>query len=151
MHRRLTAADLAAPFLVLALLVYLLTRVAYDDIPPLSYTLALPVAVLAVLEAVIARRVRAAVRHVAGARAMSALTIARAVALGKASALVGAGLAGAAAGFLARVAPQAGSVRAAAADTRVALAVLVCAVLLVAAGLWLERAGVDPGREEPAV
>ncbi len=147
MRRRTSAGDLAAPFVVLAVLGWLVTRLAYDAIPPLSYPLPVLLAVLALAEAVVGRRVRSAVRHVPGARPMTALVVARAVALGKASALVGAGLAGAAVGFGAQLAPRAATVHAAAADVEVAAAVVVGCVLLVVAGLALERAGVDPGRD----
>jgi hypothetical protein len=78
---------------------------------------------------------------------MAAIVIARCVALGKASSLVGAGVVGAAVGLLARLVPDAGTVRAAAHDTRVGLLLLGAALLLVGAGLLLERAGLDPNRD----
>ena len=53
---------------------------------------------------------------------------------------------GASPGFLARI--SFGEVlKCAANDTRVAVVLLVAAVLLVVTGLLLERAGVDPNRE----
>jgi hypothetical protein len=55
---------------------------------------------------------------------------------------------GAAVGLLIRVAPDAGVVRSAGNDTRVAIFLLVASLMLVAAGLLLERAGVDPGSRE---
>jgi hypothetical protein len=106
-----------------------------------------PLAALASAELVAARRVRAAVRHDPYARPMAAIVIARCVALGKASAAVGAAVAGAAVALLVRVSPDAGSVDSAAHDTRVAVFLLAAAVLLVVAGLLLERAGIDPNRD----
>jgi len=84
------------------------------------------------------------VRHKPDARPMTALAVARSVALGKASALVAAIVAGAAVGLLIEVVPDSGRTSAAAHDLRVGLAVLGLTVLLAAAGLVLERAGIDP-------
>lgn len=144
--RRTTWADLAVPFLIIAIATYALVRFTYGDLPPLQYVLPVPLAALAAVEFVAARRVRAAVRHDPDAKAMAAIVIARCVALGKASALVAAGVTGAAVGLLARLIPELRTVDAAAHDTTVAALLLVSGALLVAAGLVLERAGVDPGR-----
>jgi Na+/H+ antiporter NhaD/arsenite permease-like protein len=78
---------------------------------------------------------------------MTAIAIARCVALGKASSLVAAGVAGAAVALLVRVGPDAGSVRAAAADVRVGAVLFAASMLLCVAGLLLERAGIDPNSE----
>ena len=138
------AVDLAVPFGIVAVTVYVLLRFSYDSLPTLQYAVPAPLAALAVAELIAARRVRAAVRHEPHARPMAAIVIARCVALGKASSLVGAGVAGAAAGLLGRVLPNAVDVAADAHDARVGgLLFGVCAVL-VGAGLLLERAGVDP-------
>jgi len=144
--RRTSARDLVIAFVTVGLIAYLLVRWRYTDLPPLRYLSAAPLAALAVVEFVVARRVRAAVRHDPGAKAMTAITIARAVALGKASSLVAAGVAGAAVGLLVRVLPDADMVRAAASDSRVAASILAASGVLVAAGLVLERAGIDPNR-----
>jgi hypothetical protein len=143
--RRTTVGDLAVPFVVLGITVYVLLRLSYGSIPPLQYVISLPIAGLAVAEFVVARRVRAAVRHDPQAKPMDALVIARCVALGKASALVGAGIVGAAVALFIRVVPDASRVRAAGNDLRVSIFLAIGAGLLVAAGLLLERAGVDPG------
>ena len=143
--RRTTVGDLAVPFVVLGITVYVLLRLSYASIPPLQYVISLPIAGLAVVEYVVARRVRAAVRHDPRAKPMDALVIARCVALGKASALVGAGIVGAAVALFIHVVPDASRVRAASNDLRVSIFLAVGAGLLVAAGLLLERAGVDPG------
>lgn len=148
--RRTTAADLVLPFVAVGAAVYLLLRFSYASLPPLKAVIAIPLAALAVAEFVAARRVRAAVRHDPDAKAMAAIVIARCVALGKASSLVGAGVAGAAAGLLIRLAPDLGTVDAADGDAIVAALVLAASALIVAAGLLLERAGVDPGNDESA-
>ena len=142
--RRTGIADLAVPFLLIGVTAYVLLRFSYDSLPPLNSVAAVPLAALAGAEVVAARRVRAAVRHDPRARPMAAIVIARCVALGKASSLVAAGVAGAAAALLIRVAPDAGTVHAAANDTRASALLLAAALALVVAGLYLERAGVDP-------
>jgi hypothetical protein len=147
--RRTSVGDLAVPFLILGGTMYVLLRLSYDSLPPLSLFVPIPLALLGVAELIAARRVRAAVRHDPNARPMAAIVIARCVALGKASALVAAGVAGAAAALLVRVAPDAGTVRAASNDLRVAIFLLLAALLLVAAGLLLERSGIDPNQRRP--
>ena len=74
------------------------------------------------------------------------MVIARCVALGKASSLVGAGVVGAAAALVVRVAPDARTVRSASNDLRVGLVLLVVAALLVGAGL---AAGAGRHRPRP--
>ena len=143
--RRTRWSDLAVPLVVVGITVYVLLRYSYDDLPPLRYALPVPIGVLAVAELVAARRVRMAVRHDPDAKPMAAIVIARCVALGKASSLVGAGVVGAALGLLGRVLPDAGDIEVAAHDSRVGAVVLGVALLLTGAGLLLERAGVDPG------
>lgn len=143
--RRTGVGDLAVPFVLVGITAYVLLRFSYDSLPPLDDVVAGPLVALAAAEWVAARRVRAAVRHDPRARPMAALVIARCVALGKASSLVAAGVAGAAAALLVRVAPDAGTVHAAANDTRASALLLGASIALVAAGLFLERAGIDPG------
>ncbi|MCW2496669.1 DUF3180 family protein [Jatrophihabitans sp.] len=145
--RRTGLLDLLVPFLTVGLASYLVLRVSYESIPPLGYAVPVPLAALAVAELVAARRVRAAVRHIPGATPMAAIVIARCVALGKASAVVGAAVAGAAGGLLFRVLPDAGTVRAAAHDARVGALLLAASLLTAVAGLLLERAGLDPNRD----
>ena len=145
--RRTSWTDLAVPFVIIAITAYVLLRFGYDDLPPFQYLLPVPLAALAAVELVAARRVRAAVRHDPNAKPMAAIVIARCVALGKASALVAAGVAGAAVGLLARLAPQLRTVDVAGHDFTVGALTFVAAALLVAAGLLLERAGIDPASE----
>jgi hypothetical protein len=145
--RRTSGSDLAIPFLVVAALMYVLLRVTYENLPPFRWFVAVPIAVLAIVEFAIARRVRMAVRHNPQAKPMRAISIARAVALGKASALAGAAIAGAAAGLIVKVLPDSWRTRAAPHDLRVGLVIVAVSALLVVTGLLLERAGVDPGRD----
>jgi hypothetical protein len=147
MMRRTGVWDVLTPFVVVGVLSYLVLRLIYESIPPFQWFTALPVAVLAIAEFVIARRVRHAVRHRRGARPMTALAVARGVALGKASVLVGAAVAGAAAGLAVTVLPDANRTTAAANDLRVALVLLVATAALTVAGILLERAGIDPNRD----
>jgi hypothetical protein len=146
--RRTGPGDLAVPFVLIGVTLYVLLRFSYTSYPSLHYFVPGPLAVLAVGEFIAARRVRAAVRHDPNARPMAAIVIARCVALGKASSLVSSAVAGAATALLVRVAPNAGTVKAAAEDTRISALLLGAALLLVAAGLLLERAGIDPGSRD---
>ncbi|MGN6605627.1 MAG: DUF3180 domain-containing protein [Jatrophihabitans sp.] len=146
--RSTRAGDLLAPFVVVGIVVYVLLRGEYDNLPPLRYLTAVPLVALAVVELVAARRVRGAVRHDPRARPMAAIVIARCLALGKASSLVGSGVVGACVALLAYLLPDAGRVTAHGSDARVGIAVLVAALLLVVAGLALERAAIDPNRDD---
>lgn len=148
--RRTSVGDLALPFVIVGLIVYALFRFAYGSIPPLQYILPVPIALLAGVEFVLARRVRAVVLHHPDVKPMTAISVARCVALGKASAVVAAGVCGAAVGVIARVVPDASTVRAAGHDLLVALLLLGAGGLLLAAGILLERAGVDPSTKHPA-
>ena len=144
MMRRTGPADLLVPFVLAAALTFALLRIGYESLPPFQWFTVLPIAALAIAELVIARRVRAAVRHQPQAKPMTALAVARAVALGKATALVAAVVAGAAAALVLRLLPSSGEANTAGHDLLVGyLLVLVTAGLLVA-GLLLERAGIDP-------
>lgn len=145
--RRTGPVDLIVPFGIIGVTAYVLLRTSYSELPTLSYFVPVPLTALAVVELVVARRVRAAVRHDAYARPMTAIAIARCVALGKASSVVGAAVSGAAVALLVRVLPEVTSVRAAASDARVAGLLLASALLVVIAGVVLERAGLDPNRD----
>jgi hypothetical protein len=145
MMRRTNVADLLIPLLLTAGLAYALLRIGYESLPPFQWFIAVPLAALAVAELVVARRVRAAVRHHPQAKPMTALAIARAVALGKASALVAAVVAGAAGALVVKLLPSSGERNTAGHDLRVGYLMLAVSAVLLAAGLVLERAGVDPG------
>ena len=144
--RRTSLTDLLGPFVAVFVIVYALLLSFYGSLPPIGYGIGVPLLFLAVVEFLMARRVRAAVGHDPDAKVMPAIVIARLVALGKASALVAAGLLGAIAALLLRVAPDASRVHAAASDLRAGIVLFAVCALLLAAGLVLERAGIDPGR-----
>ncbi|MEO6500545.1 MAG: DUF3180 domain-containing protein [Jatrophihabitantaceae bacterium] len=144
MMRRTGPADLLVPFVLSGALVYSLLRIGYESLPPFQWFSALPIAALAVAELVIARRVRAAVRHQPQAKPMTALAIARAVALGKATALVAALVAGAAAALVLKLLPSWGEANTAGQDLRIGYLLLAVTAALLVAGLVLERAGVNP-------
>jgi Protein of unknown function (DUF3180) len=144
--RRTGPSELVTIFAVVIVVSYLLLLSFYDSLPPIRYYTALPIAVLAVIEVVLARRVRAAVGHDPDAKVMAAIAIARLVALGRASALAAAAVCGALVALIVRVAPRAGDVRAASNDLHAASVILAACVLLLGAGLFLEAAGIDPQR-----
>jgi hypothetical protein len=145
--RRTRWTDLAVPFLVVGVTAYVLLRFSYHPYLQLRYLVPAPLAAMALTELVVARRVRAAVRHDPTAKPMEAIAIARCVALGKASSVVGAGVAGAAVGMIVRLLPNVRTVDLAAHDTRVGALLVAASLVLVGAGLLLERAGIDPGRD----
>jgi hypothetical protein len=145
--RRTKWTDLVAPVVVLAFTTYAFFRFSYHGYLQLKYLVPAPLGALAVAEFVAARRVRAAVRHDPHAKPMAALVIARCVALGKASSIVGAVVAGFAAGLLARLIPDVGDVEIVAHEVTVTSLLLAAALLLMAGGLVLERAGIDPNRD----
>jgi hypothetical protein len=145
--RRTRPLDLLVPLILVGVIVWAVLPSAYDSLPPLSWFLPVPLALLGVAELIAARRVRGAVRHEPWARPMTAIAIARCVALGKASSIVGAAVGGGTIGLLVRLLPDAGQIRAVAHDVEVAAALLAACVLVTVAGLLLERAGVDPNRD----
>ncbi len=147
--RRTSVTDLVVPFLVLGVAAYVLLRNSYDSLPPLQWAIGLPLAGLAAAEVAAAQRVRGAVRHDPTAKPMAAVVVARLVALGKASALVAAAVMGIAVALFIRVVPDAARVRAARNDLWVSIVLVVAGALLLLAGLYLERAGIDPGQREP--
>lgn len=145
--RRTRWTDLIAPFFVLGLTTYAFFTFSYHGYLQLKYLVPAPLGALALAEFVAARRVRAAVRHDPHAKPMAAIVIARCVALGKASSVVGAAVAGFTTGLLARLIPDVGKIDIAAHEVTVTALLLAAALLLVAGGLVLERAGIDPNRD----
>ncbi|MEU3648498.1 DUF3180 domain-containing protein [Lentzea sp. NPDC034063] len=131
--------DLAAIALVGALLAHLLLRLAYDTLPPLPVLAGSTLFVIAVVEFVFAFSLRARIQRRAGARPVQPLTAARAVALAKASSVLGALMFGAWTGVLIFVIPVRDSFAAASNDLVAAIVGIVAAVALTAAALWLEH------------
>jgi hypothetical protein len=130
--------DLLLTALIVGILTHLLFRQSYQSIPPLPALAGLTLLVLAIVEFAFGFSLRARILRKPGARPVQPLTAARAVALAKASSLVGAIMFGAWGGVLLYVLPLRSQLTAASSDTLAAVIGTVCAVLLVAAALWLE-------------
>jgi hypothetical protein len=144
------ARDLAGVGLAGAVVVYLLVRLSYGDLPPLPRLSGVPLLALAAVEAVLGVSLRGRIRRmIAGepdqGRPLQPLTAARAVALAKASSLLGAIMLGAWAGVLAFVLPRRTEILAAAHDVPSAVVGAGCSAALIAAALWLELCCRVPG------
>ena len=131
--------DLTAVALIGALLAHLLLRLTYDTLPPLPVLAGSTLFVIAVVEVVFAFSLRARIQRRGGARPVQPLTAARAVALAKASSVLGALMFGAWTGLLIFVIPVRDSFAAASNDLVAAIVGIVAAVALTAAALWLEH------------
>jgi hypothetical protein len=132
------ARDLVLTGLVVAVVVHLLVRVAYGDLPPLPTFAGVTLLVLAIVEAVLGFSLRSRIREPGRGRPLQPLTAARAVALAKASSILGAIMLGAWLGLLGYVLPRRGEIAAAADDVPSAVVGVICSALLIAAALWLE-------------
>jgi len=132
------ARDLVIAGFVTAALVHLLVRVLYGQLPPLPTFAGVTLLVLAVVETVLAFSLRSRIRDPRGGRPLQPLTAARAVALAKASSLLGAIMFGAWLGLLAYVLPKRVEITAAADDLPSTVVGVICSVLLIGAALWLE-------------
>jgi hypothetical protein len=142
------ALDLIMLFGVAAVVSWLLVRSFYSSLPPISGFAGTSLYPVAVIETVIAFLVRSRVGDQKigdGPGELHPILVARAAALAKASAHVGAAVAGVWAGFGIWILPQHGRIRAAANDSTGIIIGLVAAVLLVAAALWLEHCCKAPG------
>ncbi|MGF7122888.1 DUF3180 domain-containing protein [Rhodococcus sp. BE178] len=147
--------DLLSLALLAAVATWLLVRVSYGSLPPIPIYAGASLYPVALIEVVLAFVIRARVRGHAigpGPRQLHPITAARAAALAKASALVGAASAGVWAGFLVFLWPQRSEFRAAVSDSPGAIVGLVAAVLLVVAAMWLEHCCRTPDEppDEPA-
>jgi 4-amino-4-deoxy-L-arabinose transferase-like glycosyltransferase len=140
----LVVAGLAA-----AALGWLLLSFSYGVLPPLPWSPAIVLGVLAVAEGMIAQNTSARIQRKRGAPPVDPLAVARYVALAKASALLGALSTGFSAGLVAWLALE--PTKPARADLPTAAAGLIASALLIGAALWLERAcrvPEDPGRKD---
>jgi hypothetical protein len=145
------ARDLVLTGVVVAVVVTLLLIVDYDAVPPLPTPAGATLLVLAVLELVFTLTLRPRLAGKSGTKPVPALAAVRAVALAKASSLLGAIMVGGWLGVLVYVVPRRASVVAAAHDTTSGVVGLVSAAALIAAGLWLEyscRAPQDRDRRD---
>ncbi|GAA4290255.1 DUF3180 domain-containing protein [Actinokineospora soli] len=132
------ASDLVPAGLVTAVALYLLIRGLYGELPPLPTFAGAPLLVLAVVEAVFGYALRGRIRRTSTGKPLQPLTAARALALAKASSLLGAIMLGAWLAVLAYVVPESDRVEAARADIPSAAIGAVCAAVLIGAALWLE-------------
>lgn len=142
------ARDLIGAGVVAAVLVNLLMRVAYGDLPPLPRLAGTTLAAFAIVEVVFGTTLRARIRHKPGSRPVQPLTAAKAVALAKASSLAGAITLGGWLGVLVHVLPVRAQLESAASDTVSAVIGAVCSAALVGAGLWLEYCCRNPNFPE---
>ena len=155
--------DLVVLTLGLAVASWLMVRAWYGDLPRLDWWLPVPLAVLAVAEALGARTLRTRLaelraarsgRPLAGAkqpsqvRPVEPMLVARLAVLAQASAYVGAVFAGIWIGVLIHVGPAVRRLQAAGSDTVTASIGVLCAAALVVAALWLESVCRVPPEEE---
>ncbi|MCL2533302.1 MAG: DUF3180 domain-containing protein [Nocardiaceae bacterium] len=134
--------DLLSLALVAAVATWLLVRVSYGSLPPIPVYAGASLYPVALIETVLAFVIRARVRSKSigpGPQQLHPITAARAAALAKASALVGAASAGVWAGFLVFLWPQRSQLTAAVSDSSGAIVGLIAAILLTAAAMWLEH------------
>jgi hypothetical protein len=141
------AWDLLSVGVIAAVVVYLAVKLLYGKLPPLPPFAGITLAVLAVVEGVLGSSLRNRIRHPEQGRPLQPLTAARAVALAKASSLLGAIMLGAWLAVLVYLLPRRGELAAAADDLPSAIVGAVCAAVLIGGALWLEyccRAPRDP-------
>lgn len=136
--RPTSASVLVVAGLAAAAAGWLMLSAFYSEMPALPWLPIIVVGVLAVAEFLLAQNTAARVQRRPGAPPVDALAVARYVVLAKASSLAGALSAGFSAGLLAWLALE--PTKAARDDVPAALAGVIVALALVAAGLWLERA-----------
>lgn len=145
------ARDLVLAAVVVGVLVNLLVMLDYAALPPLPGPAGATLLLLAVVELFFAFSLRARFAGKEGTKPVPALVAARAVALAKASSLLGAIMGGAWLGVLVYVLPKRSFIVSAAGDTTASVVGLISAAALVAAGLWLEwvcRAPIDRDRRD---
>lgn len=133
------ARDLIAAAVIAGVLVNLLLRLSYGDVPTLPQLAGTTLLFFAIAEAVLGNTLRARIQQRPGSRPVQALTAAKAVVLAKASSLAGAITGGAWLGVLSYVLPLRSELASAASDTTTAVIGAICAAALVAAALWLEH------------
>jgi Protein of unknown function (DUF3180) len=131
--------DLLVAALVTAVVVHLLVRLTYGSLPAFPLLAGITLGVLGLAEALAGNVLRARISRRPGARPVQPLVAARAVLVAKASSLGGAIMAGVWAGLLAYVLPRSAQIAAASGDAAAAGVGLLCAAVLVAGALWLER------------
>ncbi|MGH3736116.1 MAG: DUF3180 domain-containing protein [Micromonosporaceae bacterium] len=137
--RPTSPATLFVVALAAAALSWVLIGRYYGDVPQLTWFPALTLFLLAVLEAISARAVKARIERRPGTEPVEPLVVARLVVLAKASSVAGALFTGIYGGILVWVWAESSGNQHAAADIGPAAQGLAAALLLVGAALWLER------------
>ncbi len=130
--------QLVAAALIAVVAVYLGARVGYSSLPPLPALVGMTLLLLAGVDVALAFSLRSRLKGRRGVEPPEALTAARAVALAKASSMLGALMGGAFVGLLVYVLPIRDVVEAAKSDTTSCIVGIVCSAALIGAGLWLE-------------
>jgi len=141
--------DLLVAALVTAVLANLVVRLSYASLPGIPAFAGVTLGVLGIAEALTGNALRARIERRPDTMPVPPLVAARAVLVAKASSLGGAIVAGAWAGLLLHVLPRSGEIVAAAGDSVGAGIGLVCALVLVAGALWLERCCRTPDDDRP--
>lgn len=147
---RIAVSTLVLVALVAAVASYFLTGAFLGSLPPIGWGW-VTLVVVAVIDALLAVRIRSAVSHggVGQDRSqMHPLTIARCAALGQASAVLGSAAGGLGAGLVVYFLPLLGDLGVAGEELPAAVAVLVAGALLVGAGLFLESACSTPPSDD---
>jgi hypothetical protein len=129
---------LLAAAVISGALAWLVIRLTYASFPPLPWTAAAALLLLAVAEVWSGRNIRARISGAPGAKPVVAIAVARMAVLAKASALAAAIFGGVFAGFLIYLGTLASKPRPRS-DGITAAATLICAAILAGAALYLER------------
>jgi hypothetical protein len=143
------ARDLVIAGVVVAILANLFLRLDYSAVPPLPTLAGATFALIALIETWFAFAIRARINRKPGTKPVESLTAVRAVALAKASSLIGAAMIGAWLGVLVYVLPLTDILTVAGGDTRASIVGLVSSAGLIAAGLWLEHCCRTPEDPNP--
>lgn len=149
---RVAPSTLILVALVLAVAAYVLGGTFLGVLPPVGWGW-VTLLVVAVVDAVLAMRIRSAISdgRVGQDRSqMHPVTIARALALGQASAVLGAAATGVGTGLAVYFLGRLGELAAARTELPASIAVLVAGALLVAAGLFLESSCARPPSDDDA-
>jgi FtsH-binding integral membrane protein len=131
--------DLAWAAVIAGVFTYLAVQLFYGDLPPLPTLAGVTLLVLAIVELVFGFSLRSRIRGERGSPPPQPLTAARAVALAKASSLLGAIMLGAWAGVLGYLLPLRAEIDDAGHDVPAGVVGMVCAAALIGAALWLEH------------
>ncbi|AXB45652.1 DUF3180 domain-containing protein [Amycolatopsis albispora] len=128
--------ELVVAGLIGLVLGFALVELFYGELPRFPLLAGLPLLIVAAVEVILGFTLRSRIR---AGRVLDPIAVARAVALAKASSLLGSFMTGAWLGVLAYLVPRGGDVAAAADDLPGAGIGAVCAAVLAGAALWLEH------------